>query len=420
MNGTNIKQTGQVVVIGAGIVGLSAATWLSREGFNVVIVDRGDQKMAASYGNAGAIVPSSIIPVTVPGLIAKAPKMLLSPDSPLFLKWSYLPKLAPWLLRYLSQCRKNNVEKISAALAPLLADSVEQHLALSKGTQAEKYFRHSDYLFAFTRRSDFISDEFTWNIRKKHSVEWIEMTSDEIREYDPSLASSIGFAVRFPGHGFVTDPGAYISALKKNFRLEGGKIIKAEVKNFEITELGITKVCTDRETLECDKAVICGGAWSAGLTEKLGIRIPLETERGYHIELVEPSTVPRAPTMIASGKCVISPMEDRLRCAGIVEFGGLRAKPSEAPFKLLLKHVVAAFPSLRWKETRKWMGHRPAPSDSVPFIGEVASVKGLYMAFGHHHVGMTAGPKTGRIISDLVSGRKPDFDLQPYRPERFS
>ncbi|MGI9569678.1 MAG: FAD-dependent oxidoreductase, partial [Desulfobulbia bacterium] len=155
MNERQIKDNSQIVVIGAGIVGLSTAIWLSREGFHVVIVDRCDEKKAASYGNAGVIAPSSIIPVTVPGLISKAPKMLLSDDSPLFLKWPYLPRLTPWLVRYLSECRKDRVEKISSALASLLADSVEQHQALSKGTSAEKYLQLTDYLFAFTHRSDF-------------------------------------------------------------------------------------------------------------------------------------------------------------------------------------------------------------------------------------------------------------------------
>ena len=162
-----------------------------------------------------------------------------------------------------------------------------------------------------------------------------------------------------------------------------------------------------------------GGSWSKPLARKLGLDIPLESERGYHLELVEPIRMPSAPVMIASGKFVATPMDGRLRLAGIVEFGGLDAPPSRAPFELLERNIRAAMPGLTWKDRREWMGHRPAPADSIPVIGEAPGVGGAFLGFGHHHVGLTGGPKTGRLLAQLVCGRAPNIDLAPYAPNRF-
>ena len=147
--------------------------------------------------------------------------------------------------------------------------------------------------------------------------------------------------------------------------------------------------------------------------------MPLETERGYHLELWDPSFMPRSPVMVASGKFVVTPMDRRLRLAGVVEFGGLTAVPSRAPFELLRRNVRAALPELTWKEETEWMGHRPAPADSIPVIGEVAGIAGAYMGFGHHHIGLTGGPKTGRLLAQQISGRTPNVDLTVYSPSRF-
>ena len=169
----------------------------------------------------------------------------------------------------------------------------------------------------------------------------------------------------------------------------------------------------------CDGAVLAAGAWSGRLAAKFGLKAPLETERGYHLELWEPSVMPRSPVMVASGKFVATPMDGRLRLAGVVEFGGLKAAPSRAPYRLLEQNIRAAMPGLTWKRTVEWMGHRPSMADSIPVIGEVPGLSGAYAAFGHDHVGLTGGPKTGRIMAQIISGTRPNIDLDPYSPARF-
>jgi D-amino-acid dehydrogenase len=166
--------------------------------------------------------------------------------------------------------------------------------------------------------------------------------------------------------------------------------------------------------------VIATGVWSGALAKKLGLSVPLEAERGYHIELWEPNFMPKAPVMVASGKFVATPMEGRLRIAGVVEFGGTEAGASQAPLNLLKKNGIAAFPGLKWKEMTEWVGFRPAPADSIPVIGEVPGIKGAFTGFGHHHIGLTGGPKTGRLLAQMIAGRQPNVDVSVYSPARYA
>ena len=414
--------TGQqrhIAVIGAGIVGVSTSIWLRRDGHDVTLIDRIGPGAGASQGNGGVLASSSIIPVTVPGLIAKAPKMLFSPNQPLFLKWRYLPRLVPWLVRYLRHANAASVERRAAALAPIIGDSLADHQALADGTGAERYIVPSDYLFLYPDRRYFEADAFGWSVRKAHGFEWEELEGQSWRDYDPVFGPQIGFAVRLGNHGHITDPGGYVQALAAHAERSGVRIIRAEVDD-SVREGGqLTGLRAGGQTIACDGAVLAAGAWSGRLAAKFGLKAPLETERGYHLELWEPSVMPRSPVMVASGKFVATPMDGRLRLAGVVEFGGLEAEPSRAPYRLLEQNIRAAMPGLTWKRTVEWMGHRPSMADSIPVIGEVPGLSGAYAAFGHDHVGLTGGPKTGRIMAQIISGTRPNIDLDPYSPARF-
>ncbi|MCW2307526.1 NAD(P)/FAD-dependent oxidoreductase [Rhodobium gokarnense] len=408
-----------IAVVGAGIVGVASALWLQRDGHDVVLIDRGEPGDGTSYGNGGILASCAVVPVTVPGLFLKAPKMLFSPNEPLFLKWSYLPKLMPWLLRYISHANARDTKRIAEALCPIIGDSLADHQALAAGTPAEKWLVPSDYLYLYRNRAHFQEDAFGWSVRKFHRFEWDELEGPEFQAYDPVFAKEIGFAAVLKNHGRIADPGRYVKDLAAHFVANGGRRITAEVSDFVRENGKVTGVRAAGETIPCEAAVLATGVWSKGLTAKLGLTVPLESERGYHIELFEPSVMPKSPSMIASGKFVATPMEGRLRLAGIVEFGGLEASPSRAPFDLLMRNIKAAIPGITWKKTEEWMGHRPAPSDSIPLIGPVPGAKNVYLGYGHHHVGLTGGPKTGRLLSQMISGKTPNIDLAPYAPSRF-
>lgn len=415
---TDARRT--VAVIGAGIVGVATAIWLQRDGHEVILIDRKGPAEGTSHGNGGVLASCSVVPVTVPGLLRKAPGMLFDPAGPLFLRWSYLPRLLPWLLRYLSHGSAEAVRRRAAALAPLIGDSLADHLALAGGTPAERYVVPSDYLFLYRDRAHYDGDAFGFGIRKALGFDWDLLEGAAFRAYDPVWSPALACAARFGGHGRISDPGAYVKALAAHAVEHGARLVIADVTDFTRADGRVTGVRAGGETIPCDAAILATGAWSGPLARKLGLAVPLESERGYHLELWEPSVMPRAAVMVASGKFVATPMEGRLRLAGVVEFGGLDAPPSRAPFRLLEAGIRAAIPGLAWRETREWMGHRPSVADSIPLIGEAPGLRGAYLGFGHDHVGLTGGPKTGRILAQLVSGRHPNLDLAPYSPARFA
>ncbi|WMS42400.1 FAD-binding oxidoreductase [Acuticoccus sp. MNP-M23] len=410
----------RVVIVGAGIVGVSTALWLQRDGHEVTVIDRGAPGDGTSYGNAGVLASCSIVPVTGPGLVKKAPGMLLDRNQPLFLKWGYLPKLMPWLRKYLAHANAEDARRIANGLAQIVPDSVNEHMEIARGTPAERFIAMSDYNFGYRDLAHFKGDAFGWSIRRDHGMSWDVLEGQWVRKYDPALGEAIGCLVRVGNHGHIKDPGAYVKALAAEAEARGARFIRGEATDVLRENGAVTGVRVGGETVPCDKFVLATGVWSGPLAKALGIDVPLETERGYHIELIEPSVMPSAPLMVASGKFVATPMEGRLRCAGIVEFGGLDAAPSRRPFQLLEEQVKKALPGLTFKDKREWMGHRPATADSLPLIGEVDGIKGAFLGFGHHHIGLTSGPKTGRLLAQLIAGRAPNIDISMFAPSRFA
>lgn len=420
LRGTMSAEEKHVVVIGAGIVGVSTAIWLRRKGIGVTIVDRnppGDSK-ATSFGNACVLAACSVAPVTAPGLLRKGPGMALDPNFPLFLRWSYLPRLLPWLVRYMSHANDKDTRRISAGLAPITADSVEQHEALTRGTDAETWIARTDYSFVYPTRAAFEADAYTWMLRKEAGFVPEILEGDAAHEFEPGLSKDLKLLAVMRDHGYARNPGAYVAALAAEAQKLGAAFHQAEVVDFRMTDGRVTAVQTTQGALECSHVVLASGVWSKPLAAKLGLNVPLESERGYHMEFSAPENGPRTPLMVTTGKFVATPMDNGLRCAGVVEFGGLEAGPSKAPLDLLERKVRESFPNMTYEGTSTWLGHRPAPSDSLPLIGEIGKT-GVLTGFGHHHIGLTAGPKTGRILAGLVQGDRVNIDLSHYDPARF-
>ena len=408
-----------VIVIGAGIVGASTALWLLRAGCRVTVVDRAGWASGTSHGNAGLLAALAMVPVTGPGLVAKAPGMVLYPDYPLFLRWSYLPKLLPWLRKYLSHANDADTRRIAAGLSPIVSDAVEQHDALAGGTAAAAFLVKSDYSYAYADRAAYEADAYAWGLRAAHGFTPTIREGADVAAFDPSLAPEIGCLATVANHGYVRDPAGYVKALGDEVTAQGGAVETATVTDFEMKDGTFAAVMTDKGRIEGDAAVVTTGVWSKSLMQKLGIAVPLESERGYHIVFKNARGGPHHPMMIAAGKFAVTPMAEGVRCAGVVEFGGLDAGPSKAPFAFLRRQMKAAFPHMTWDDEIEWQGHRPAVSDSLPLIGEVRGSR-IFTGFGHHHVGLTGGPKTGRLLSQLITGQVPNLDLAPYAPTRFA
>lgn len=407
-----------IVVIGAGIVGVSTALWLQRDGHNVTLIDKEGPAAGASFGNAGVLTSGSLVPVTVPGLFGKAPKMLLSPNQPLFLKWPYVPKLIPFLWKYMKHANAKSVERISKGLCELLHDAPDQHLSLAKGTGAESYIDTVDYLFGYTDKAAFKADGFGWNIRERRGADFVQMDADAMTDYDPSLKGRFGYGVQCKNHGKIKDPGAYVTKLAEYFAANGGTVLTKDITGFDIKNGNCSGIITADGSMTADTYILTTGAWSSAWEKALGITVPMESERGYHIEFVNPSITLRSPLMVAGGKFVVNSMDGRMRCAGVIEFGGLDAPASKAPIKLLKKQMADLFPDLTYDRIDEWMGHRPATADSLPVIGVSPKADNVFLGYGHQHIGLSGGPKTGRWLAKLATGTPLNTDLSAYAADR--
>ena len=406
----------QILVAGAGIVGVSCAIWLQRAGHDVTIVDRTGPASGTSHGNAGVLATGAVVPVTVPGILRHAPRMLFDRDGALFLRWSYLPRLLPFLRTYLSYATDAHVDHYARSMFYLLGDSVEQHESLAKDTPAAAFIHQDDYCFGYKTRAAFDADRYGWSKRDAVGVKYSVTTGREYASFDPIFGDAFETVVRCHEHGRISDPGAYVKALVDHFVEQGGTLQIDEITDIDVVDRSVTGLHTANGVLQADHIIFALGPWSKNIAHKMGVKVPFESERGYHIELINPSQSPKSPMMVASGKFVLTPMEGRIRAAGIVEFGGLKNGPSKAPFEMLKRQVQKLMPDVSYDDVTEWMGHRPAPADSLPLIGAADAGNSTFQAFGHQHVGLTGGPKTGRIIADLIAGKTPNADLGPFDP----
>ena len=374
----------------------------------------------ASRGNGGILARCAIVPVTTPGIVRRAPRMLLDPDGPLFLRWSYLPRLLPWLLPYVSNARRDRVAHIAQALAPLLNDSVAEHRALAAGSAAARRIKPSDYLFLYDNRAAFEADQFAWDLRAAAGFRWEVLEGGAVRECEPAVAPSCGCAIRLDDHGAIASPGDYVEELAGEVTRLGGALRRAEVTDLQPHGDGLRIVIRDDPAggINVSAAVIASGAWSGPLGRKFGANVPLESERGYHLHFHRASGAPRTPLMYARRKIVATPMDGDLRMAGIVEFGGLRAGKSAAPLRTLRRTARELLPRLRAESQEEWLGHRPATTDSLPLLGPSPRDPRVFFACGHHHIGLSAGPRSGRLVAQMVCGQAPDTDMSPYRADR--
>ena len=407
-----------VVVVGAGICGVSTAIWLQRSGRDVVLIDKTGPAAGASFGNAGLLAHWAVVPVTTPGLWKDAAKYLFNPNGPLFIQWSRLPQLLPWLIQFMSNATDAKANRIAQNLDAILYDTVAQHKSLARDTGVDKWIADSKFSYAYADLAAYKADAYGWGIRNRAGFDPAILTGDEVHQAEPILSPDLQCLAVLEGQGHITNPGQYVTELCNYFVKAGGRFVQEEVVDIKQTEGRVSEVLTASDSISCSHAVITAGIWSKELMKNLGIRIPLETERGYHLIFENPSEMPRNPMMITTGKFGVTPMEMGLRCAGTVELGSHLAPPSKGPIKLLKTQAAKAFPELQYTGISEWMGCRPTPPDSTPLIGEIGNT-GVFTGFGHQHIGLTAGPKTGRLIAQLIDGQELNMDMEPFAPERF-
>lgn len=409
-----------IVVIGAGIVGVSCAAYLRRDGHEVLLLERDGPGEGVSKGNAGALSPGSCVPLAMPGVFGKIPGWLMDPDGPLTIQPRYFLRALPWLLRFTLSARPARVAQIADGLRALHRHVFECYGPLVDNAHCADLIRHSGTLAVYRSEQAFRSSQSDWQIRRERGGQLRPVSGGELREIEPELAPAFTHGMLIPDHGYTASPYRIVQALARQFAADGGTIERAAVR--EVRRGGaaaMTVACEDGRQIDADRVVVAAGAWSGRLLGSLGIRIPLETQRGYQVTIADAGVEPRIPVVVSEGKFYATPMEEGLRVAGTVEFAGLEAPPVYRRARHLLRQVRDLYPRVRVENFTEWMGHRPCLPDSLPAIGSPRGVPGLLLAFGHGHNGMTSGPVTGRLIADLVAGRQPFIDVAPYSPDRF-
>jgi D-amino-acid dehydrogenase len=411
----------RVAVIGAGMVGVCAASWLQRNGHNVFIVEADEPGRGASFGNAGCFNGSS---VAMPGVLGNLPRWLLDPLGPLSLRWSYLPTIVPWLIRFIRASSPEKVRAQARALRPLLGPSLETLQPLVTAAGGEDLVHRLGHLYVYRSAESLAKDRLAWQLRRENGVELDEFDADELRQLEPVLSRDYihGLLVRENGH--TSNPLALVKRLLSHFLRSGGELVRARAHGFRLDGGRLAAIQASNGDLSADAAVVCAGAHSKPLAAALGDRVPLETERGYHLMIRDPEVLPRIPTADADGKFVATPMETGLRFAGTVELAGLAAPPEWRRARILLDQGRKMLPGLSASHPEErismWMGHRPSLPDSLPVLDYSRATRDVIYAFGHGHVGMTAAPMTGKVVADLLSGRPPSIDITPFSVGRFT
>lgn len=415
--------TGSVIVVGAGIVGSTAALTLAEAGWKVTLCDASQPggEAAASYGNGGWISPASIVPVSMPGLWRQVPGLLMDPDGPLTIDWTSLPRLTPWLFRFiLSGATEARVVRTARSLNWLLHDGPERHLALAKQTGQEHLIVQKGLLYAYPDRRAFEREALSWRLRRDNGVAFEEWDEEKLRHVLPALSADYRFAAYVPSGAHCRDTGTYVAGVVDKAIRAGVRFVGRGVRSISSTPKPQVTLEAGG-SLDADYVVVAAGIQSRKLMRGLGVKIPLESERGYHVTITSADTPFDIPVMPSTGKMANTPTNMGLRVSGQVELASIDKAPNWRRAEVLKRHALASYPFLNGEpqpDLKLWMGHRPSTPDGLPIIGRFARHQRIVAAFGHGHVGVGAAPKTAELVLDAVNGHLVE-EAKDFLPKRF-
>lgn len=411
--------TTDVAIVGAGIVGLAVAAYLAEEGRSVVLIDRDEPARGASSGNAGAFAFSDILPLASPGMVRRAPGWLLDPLGPLSIPPAYLPRIAPWLVRFWRASRPDRIRESTAAQGRLMALAQGEMTRLLALTGTGALLGTEGVLELYESEAELAAAEPGWRARSEHGIAFSHIRGERLAAMQPGLDRRFVVGTYVPAWRNVADPFLFASAIADHVRTRGAAVLRAKVVRLAPSEGGVRIGLESGEEIEARHAVIAAGAWSRPLAKMLGDAVPLETERGYNTTLPPGAFDLRRQLTFPGHGFVVSPLSTGIRVGGAVELGGLERPPNFARSDAMLRKAKLFLPGLRQEGGRPWMGFRPSLPDSRPVIGAATAAPRVVYAFGHGHLGLTQSAATGRLVADLLAGRAPPIPLSPYRPDRF-
>ena len=412
-----MSQPLDVIVAGGGVIGLTIALRLADEGRRVMLIDPEEPGSGASYGNAGTIATYATSPLGTPAMLRDLPRLLTDRHSPLAVHRPSLVSLMPWLARLAHQSLPARAAANGTALAALLWDAGSLWAALAERVGAEALMRNRGCLYLYATEAEARAASAGLAARRALGVVVEQIDAAGLAALEPGLPPMAGGAAFFPGAQFIIDRGAMMAALTRAVLQAGVEVLRGRATQLERTAVGVV-VRGPGLLRTARRVVIAAGARSRALARMAGDRVPLDTERGYHLEwdmATPPVTRPACP--VARG-FYLCPMAGRLRVAGTVEMGGLDAPPSSHRLERLAEGARQFFPHLG-APSRSWMGLRPSMPDSLPVIGASKDGADVIHAFGHGHLGLTLAPRTADFVADLIAGRDPGPALSPCLPTRF-
>jgi D-hydroxyproline dehydrogenase len=407
-----------VAIVGAGIVGLAVAFGLAAAGREVVVIDPNEPGSGASYGNAGTLAPYAVTPVGNPDVLRYLPHLLLAPRSPFAVHLPGLPLLVPWMLRFASQSLPGPARRNAYALATLQNEAMPAWRELAEHAELSDLIRANGCLYLFRARVPDDKGSWSFRLRGELGVRQERLSAADVAKLEPSLPPAAG-GLFFPDAAHILDPAVLTKRLAAAAQTQGAVFIRAKGERLEPRDGGVIRVPFGDRAVDAQTAILAAGAWSRSLARSVGDDIPLDTERGYHIEFaVDPPPVGRPISPVDLG-FYVTPMAGRLRVAGLVELGGLSAPLNPRRIAQLESGARKLFPGLGPVQSQ-WLGFRPSMPDSLPVIGRSGRCPNVIFAFGHGHLGMTLAAITSRIVSDLIERRYDAIDLRAFRSDRFA
>ncbi|MFC0201827.1 NAD(P)/FAD-dependent oxidoreductase [Paracoccus rhizosphaerae] len=407
------------VVVGAGIIGTAIAYQLQKRGRQVILLDKSDVGRGASFGNMASIAVTEFMPASRPSVWRQIPGWMLDPEGPVRVRPTYMPKLIPWFARFVAASRPSKLRALEAQGAALCKRVYDDLLPLLRETGLERELTDEGCLSLYSNEAEFSADREHIEILERFDFPHQRLTGAEARALEPELSDKIGLAVLFPQNRSLRDPHRLVMKLADTFQALGGRIEQGEVAGFERSERINAIRLTDGRSLMAHEVVLCAGAYTGRLSRMLGEPMPLETERGYHTQIMSPGLSMRHSIIWPARAFMVTPTAGGIRVGGTVEMAGLDAPPDYRRAKITVKRAIEALPNLRCNAATEWMGHRPAFPDTVPVMSASAKVPGVFYATGHGHLGVTYAATTARLMADLITDMPPPVDMRPYRVDRF-
>ena len=408
----------KIGIIGAGIQGISNALFLQKKGFEVTIFDREDPgSPAASYGNAGHFSPYACVLMNRPDILTDVPAMLLSSTGPLALKWNYVPKMIPWFIQFIRNCTTKRMMHTAKNMNQILNLALSAYDELFDDIELDSLVEKKGILYIWNDQS-LKSRDLEIKVRDELGVDQQVVSPKEIHDLEPNIKPFYHGGVYYKHGRHARNPKKILLKFFDLFLKKGGKFLKKNVQDINFDEEK-PAIKTETQRYIFDKLIIACGAFSKKLTDNLGERIPLDTERGYHVHFKDCDHLLKRPVIFSNRGFGITPMEQGLRVVGTVEFGGLKNPLSKSRVKNLINNAKYMLGDLPEHED-EWLGFRPTLPDFLPVMGPSKKYKNIFYCFGHHHLGWTLGPISGKIISGMIAEENTNLNLDPYSPKRFS